>query len=90
MLSCVLQHESLWVKGNPKGSGSGRDREKTEDRDTGSILVDYQTKETRDKSTTTYTTSGERDISGKIRDQGSYVWRGMKYVTRVRGKAVKG
>ena len=89
-LSCILQHESSWVKGNLKGLGSGKDGEKMEDRDTGSILVDYQTKETRDKSTTTYTTSGERDISGKIRDQESYVWRGMKYVTRVRGKAVKG
>ena len=32
-------------QGNPKGSGSGRDREKMEDRDTGSILVDYQTEE---------------------------------------------
>ena len=34
--------------------------------------------------------SGKRDVSGKIRDWGSYVWRGMKYVMRVRGKAVKG
>ena len=42
-LSCILQHESLWVKGNPKGLGSGRDREEMEDRDMGSILVDYQT-----------------------------------------------
>ena len=68
----------------------GEDREKTEDRDTGSILVDYQTEETRDKSTTTYTTSGERDVSGQIRNHGSYVWRGTKYVMRVKGKAVKG
>ena len=36
-------HESLWVKGNPKGSELRRDREKTKDRDIGSILVDYQT-----------------------------------------------
>ena len=49
-----------------------RDRE-TEDRDMGSILVDYQTEETRDKSTTTYTMSGERDISGQVRNQGLYV-----------------
>ena len=32
-------------QGNPKGSRSGRDREETEDKDTGSILVDYQTEE---------------------------------------------
>ena len=32
-------------QGNPKGLGSGVDREKTEDRDMGSILVDYQTEE---------------------------------------------
>ena len=44
-----------------------------EDRDTGGILVDYQTEETRDKSMTTYTTSGERDISGQIRNRGLYV-----------------
>ena len=30
---------------NPKGSGSGVDREKTEDRDMGSILIGYQTEE---------------------------------------------
>ena len=45
MLSCILQHESSWVKGNLKGLGSGKDGEKMEDRDTGSILVDYQTEE---------------------------------------------
>ena len=39
---------------------------------------------------TTYTMSGEKDIMEKIRDRGLYVWRGMKYVTRERGKAVKG
>ena len=32
-------------QGNAKGSGSGVDREKTEDRDMRSILVDYQTEE---------------------------------------------
>ena len=54
---------------NLKDSGSGmktrRDRE-TKGRDTGSILDDYQTEETRDKCTTTYTTSRERNISGQI------------------------
>src|SRR5438128_8805537 len=35
----------LATKGNPKVSGSGTDRGETEDRDTGSILVDYQTEE---------------------------------------------
>ena len=34
---------------NPKGLGSGKDREETEDRDTGSILVDYQTEGTEDR-----------------------------------------
>ena len=37
------------IEGNPKGSGSERDREEMEDRDTGSILVDYQTEETKDR-----------------------------------------
>ena len=45
VLSCVLQQWVVVGQGNPKGSGSGKDREKTEDRDTGSILVDYQTEE---------------------------------------------
>ena len=48
MLSCVHQHESTRVRVEPKVSGLGprmrRDRE-TKDRDTGSILDDYQTEE---------------------------------------------
>ena len=32
-------------EGNLKGSRSGKDRERTKDRNTGSILVDYQTEE---------------------------------------------
>ena len=46
VLSCVHQHESTRVRVEPEGFGirneTGRDRE-TKDRDTGSILVDYQT-----------------------------------------------
>ena len=34
--------------------------------------------------------SGEKDIMEKIRDRGLYVWRGMKYVTRVSWKTAKG
>ena len=48
MLSCVCQHESTRVRVEPEGFGIGnetrRDRE-MKDRDTGSILVDYQTEE---------------------------------------------
>ena len=46
-----------------------------EDRDTGSILVDYQTEglETRVQLLILVTMSRERGASGKIRDQGSYV-----------------
>ena len=48
MLSCVCQHKSTRVRVEPEGFGigneMGRDRE-TKDRDTGSILVDYQTEE---------------------------------------------
>ena len=88
-LSCIFQHESLWVKGSPKSSGLGRDREDGGQRYRKylSWLSDWGT---RDKSTTTYTTSGERDVSGQIRNQGSYVWGGTKYVMRVKGKTVKG
>ena len=47
-LSCVRQHESTRVRVEPEGFGIGnemrRDRE-MKDRDTGSILVDYQTEE---------------------------------------------
>ena len=47
-LSCVHQHELTRVRVEPKGFRFGnemrRDRE-TKDRDTGSILVDYQTEE---------------------------------------------
>ena len=64
----MLQHKSSWFKGNPKGSGSGRDREKMEDRDTGSILVDYQTEglETRVQLLILVTMSRERDASGYV------------------------
>ena len=39
---------------------------------------------------TTYTTSGERKRIGTDYNQGSYVWRGTKYVTRFRWYRVDG
>ena len=38
--------EDRW---KPEGFGSGKDRGEMEDRDTGSILVDYQTEGTKDR-----------------------------------------
>ena len=92
-LSCVCQHESTKVGVEPKGFGIGNENKKGQ-RDEGqrygkylSWLSDWRT---RDKGTTTYTMSGERNVSGQIMNRWLYVWRGTKYVMRVRWYRVDG
>ena len=92
-LSCVHQHESMRIRVEPEGFGIGNKNEKGQ-RDEGqryrkylSWLSDWRT---RDKGTTTYTMSRERNVSGQIMDRWSYVWRGTKYVMRVRWYRVDG
>ena len=48
-LSCVLQHKSMEVREEPKEFGIGKGIGEMKDRDTGSILVDYQIEGTRDR-----------------------------------------
>ena len=78
---------------NPKGSGSGtrlrRDGE-NEGQRYGKYLSWLSDWGTKDKRTTTYTMSGERKCIGTDYNQGSYVWRGTKYVTRFRWYRVDG
>ena len=92
-LSCVRQHESMKVRVEPKGFGIGNENEKGQ-RDEGQRYGKYlrwlSDWRTRDKGMTTYTTSRERNISGQIMNQWSYVWRGTKYVMRVRWYRVDG
>ena len=86
-LSCVYQHELMRVRVEPEGFRIGNENEKGQ-RDEGQRYGKYlrwlSDWRTRDKGTTTYTTSKEKHVSGQIMNQWLYVWRGTKYVMRVR------
>ena len=75
MLSCVRQHESMRVREEPEGSGIGNEgqegTERTRGRDTGSILVDYQTEEIETSVRLLILQAERENVSGQmiIRDR---------------------